>query len=142
MSTTLSPQIIETWIYGVLSGDSTVNTAVGGRIFSYNAPQGSLYPAVVFAPLSGVDITPPGGLRFLTTMRYAVKAIAQTSSAIGLGALAARIDFLLHNAQYVPASGGLIASCLRTNIFPISGTENGIQYRQTVQIYSLQIREA
>ena len=124
----------------VLTGDGTITGIVGPRVYSYEAPGGTAYPCIVFAALTGEDVTPIGGLRLLSDFDYIIHAIDETGSVLDLEALALRIDALLQNQQYVASGGGTILSCIRTRVIPMVETFQGRQYRHLNQTYHVQVQ--
>lgn len=98
---------VNVWLRGVLAGDSALNTAVSGRIYSEEAPQGAPVPMVVFAHLGG-------SLRLRTmtghmlTSLYLVRAITEGSSFDALAPLADRID-----AVVTVPNGGTVVDGVR-----------------------------
>lgn len=79
----------------VLAGDSTLNTLVGGRIYSEEAPQGAAVPMVVFAHLGGSTSVRTLNGHVLTSL-YMVRAIDDGESFDGVvTAVADRIDTVL-----------------------------------------------
>lgn len=79
---------------GVLSGDSTLNTAVSGRIYSEEAPQGAAVPMVTFAHLGGSTRVRTMSRHMLTSL-YLVRAITEGSSFDAIAPMADRIDAVL-----------------------------------------------
>jgi hypothetical protein len=86
----------ERWLYAKLSGDSVLNTAVSGRIYAYEAPEGAAFPYVVFGLGSPQpDKVPVGAPRIWSSLVYDVKVVGETSDAKSLQTIANRIDAVL-----------------------------------------------
>ena len=64
---TLTPQgVVENWIVATLLADSSVNAAVGGRVYSNEIPQTegeNVYPCALIAFLGGLDSPRLSGTR-------------------------------------------------------------------------------
>ena len=88
---------IEQWIYSKLTGDSALNTAVSGRIYSYVAPEKAACPLVVFSPLSQQGVNGIGG-KALYESQYTIKAIGQNMDVSALSAITDRIDAIFKAA--------------------------------------------
>lgn len=105
---------VDQWLYQTLSGNQTLSTAVGGRIYVDMAPQGATFPLVLFAFLGGADKVLTFRSRF-TNAIYLVRAVGDGSSYSPIRSIADRIDALLST---VPDNGIIvddirIASCNR-----------------------------
>lgn len=87
----------------VLSGDSTLNTAVSGRIYAEEAPQNAAVPMVTFAHLGGSTRVRTLNGHMLTSL-YLVRAITQGSSFDAITPLADRIDAVMT----VPSGGTVV----------------------------------
>lgn len=94
---------VNVWLRSVLAGDSTLNTAVSGRIYSEEAPQGAPAPMVIFANLGGSTRVRTFGGHVLTSL-YLVRAIDEDSSFDAIAPLADRIDAALT----LPAGGTVV----------------------------------
>lgn len=103
---------VNSWMWGVLSGDATLTAAVGGRIYADEAPQGAASPMVIFAYLGGTTRIRTLGGRHLLTALYLVRAIDQGSSYEPIEPLADRIDALLSlSGQGTVERDVLITAC-------------------------------
>ena len=47
---------VEQWMYSTLSGDATVNSIMGTRIYADEAPQGTGFPLIIFAHRKAIEI--------------------------------------------------------------------------------------
>ncbi len=96
----------------MLANDSVLNTAVGGRIYSEEAPLGAASPMVVFAHLGGSSrLRTLGGDHMLTSL-YLVRAITEGSSFDAITPMADRIDAVLT----VPNGGTVVDGVRITQI--------------------------
>lgn len=117
---------VNQWMWSVLSGDSTLSTAVSGRIYADEAPQGALTPMVIFAYLGGAERLRPFHDRRFTTALYLVRAIADGSSYEAIETIADRIDSLLTvGDQGTVVRDVRISSCQREQPHQRKDSENG-----------------
>lgn len=118
---------IERWLYSVLSGDGTIASIVGTRIYAGVIPKTvSLVgqAAIVFLPLSaGEDTRGTGTTRIWTRPLYLVKAVIAAGSLASLQTLVDRIDTVLHGQQGA-TSGVTINSCVRERAFRMTTVED------------------
>lgn len=104
---------VQNWMYDRLVADTTINTAVGGRIYAQAAPSGTLFPLVIFAFIGGVDVTHTIGDNRVTYALYLVRAVQKGNTLAGIKAVAARFDTALHiDAPGVTVDGVSIRSCV------------------------------
>lgn len=128
--------VAEQWLQTVLSGDATLNTAVGGRIYGYVAPQDAAFPVVVYQQQAARDVQGVGPARIMATMLYIVKVTGQTGSFASIEAAANRIDAVLQAASGTNVRGRVVA-CVREAPFSlVENTPNG-QYRHLGGMYRL-----
>lgn len=118
----------EQWLYTVLSGDTTLSSLVGGRIYSYLAPQDAVLPFVVYSHQAGHDVRGVGPTRIMTSLVYQVKAVGQGGSFQPLKAIADRLDVLLQGASGSVVDGTVLM-CVREQPVEYVEVENGVQYR-------------
>ena len=130
---------IEQWLYEVLSGDSALAAAVGGRIYAYLAPPEAGTPFVVFAYQSGADTVAIGMSRVLTAALYQVKVVGTGWSSAPLQPIADRIDAVLQAASGSVVDGQILG-CTREQ--PISYVEatDGVVYRHLGGLYRIYAR--
>ena len=117
---------VDTWIWRTFTNDVQLNTAVGGRIYSDQAPQGATEPLVIYAFLGGSDKIQTFRTRF-TNAIYLIRAVAQDSTFTVVKAIADRMDELLT----VPTQGSsigdiLISTVIREQPHQRKDMENGI----------------
>jgi hypothetical protein len=102
---------VNSWMWSTLAGDSALNTAVSGRIYAEEAPQGAAVPMVIFAHLGGS--TRERTLRgHVLTSLYMVRAISEGSSFDAITPLADRIDAVMT----VPSGGTVVDGVRITQI--------------------------
>jgi hypothetical protein len=89
---------VDQWIYGKLHNDLLLNTAVSGRIYVDQAPQGVISPLVLYSFLGGADKTVTLRTR-LTNAIYLIRAVGSGSSYSTIESLADRIDELMNTAE-------------------------------------------
>lgn len=136
-----STGIAEQWLALVLKGDSTLSGLVGGRIYSTIAPQGALYDLLIFRHLSGQDVRAIGSRITMSRLMYALAAYSDTPSIVGLDAIMARAHALLQG-QAAKMPGGYQLGCTRMMPPSVLGLPDaGINFRQMVATYRLDIRE-
>lgn len=63
------------FIVSALAANTTLNTAVGGRIYEHPGPPSSSWPIITFSVLSAPDTTGNGATRVLTRPLYLIRAI-------------------------------------------------------------------
>ncbi len=121
--------IIETWLYTVLAGDTTLNTdlGLGGRVYAELDPDTATYPICVFASAAPEDIMVTGSVRILTKDIYRVEIIGKGSGFGALAALVDRVDTLLHRQSGAVGSGG-VSSCVREAPITRIEVRDGVRY--------------
>jgi hypothetical protein len=126
----------EKWIFGKLSGDSALNTAVGGRIFGYIAPQGTGYPLVLFNLQAGRDIQGPGTSRIQSELLYQVKVISKGPADANTRTALDRIDELIGKAVH-NLSDGFLFSARREQPINYHETNGDIRFQHTGGLYRI-----
>lgn len=119
---------IDQWLYERLSGDATLAGMVGGRIYSYLAPQDTAFPFVLFNYQTGEDIWGVGPARFLVSALYQIKVVSTGPSFLPLKAIADRLDTLLQGTSGAVANG-TVYSCMRERALAYVEVSDGVQYR-------------
>lgn len=133
--------LVETWLYGKLSGDATLTAKVGARIYSYVAPTTATTPYVVFSAQSpGFDVMGVGTARVMLNCLYQVKVVVQDASFNTAKDAADRIDELLHGATGTP-SGGEVLGCVREGPLAYAEISDGIEYRHLGGLYRIWVQE-
>lgn len=129
------------WLYGLLSGDAPLTGLVGTRIHSYVAPEGVVFPYVLYAFQGGADVSVVGGVRIFNSGLYQVKAVGRTESLASLQVIANRLDTLLQRASG-SVTGGIILACVRTQPLAYAEVSNQYQYRHLGGLYRIQVQGA
>ena len=109
---------IDVWLHQILSNDAQLTAMLGKHpdsgecIYDALAPAGTPYPYVVFQLQSpGVDTIAVGTIRIAANPLYVVRGVS-ASSFVEAGAIAARVDELLHGTRGQSA-GGIVLTCYR-----------------------------
>jgi hypothetical protein len=143
--------LAEAWIYARLSGDSQLASLGNSpllqngvlRVYAGVAPEGAAYPLITYQGISGQDLTTPGYHRVFTTFEYDVHCADRVGSIVGLDAIAARVDALLHGQEAYPFdSGAYEVSCRRLRIVPLSGQVAGVATRELILSFEIIVQEA
>lgn len=119
---------VDQWLYGVLSGDATLSSLVGGRIYGYIAPQDAPLPFVVYSHQEGHDVRGVGPARIMASLVYQVKAVGQGGSFAPLKPIADRLDQLLQGASGTIVDGRVLM-CVREQTVEYVEVDDGVQYR-------------
>lgn len=137
----------ETWMYGVLAGDTTLANLVTTnnikRIGLHPLPaEVAAYPLVTFQLQSSTDHRAVGNLRTWITALYLVQGIDQTADRAGtLKTIADRIDALLHRASWQSAgSDGTLIACLREGSFAQTENDEGRRYERLGGFYRVEVQ--
>lgn len=131
--------LIDPWIYGTLSEDSTLMGLIGGL----DHLSGTLSavpletPYVTFLCQSSRDVGGVGGIRISTDNLYIVKAVAQGGTWDDVSQIASRVDYLLHRPGSVMTEGSGSLSCIRESIVQYPEVTEGLQYRHLGGIYRI-----
>ena len=121
--------IIEPWLYGLLTGDTALAALVGDRIIGTLSDGAVDPPYVVFFLASPRDITAVGGIRVQVEALYTVKAVARASSWNAVRPIAARLDTLIRgDGKTVTTTKGHLTR-VRDVIVQYPETTDGVQYR-------------
>lgn len=118
------------FIYNILTADATLTTAVGARIYSEVAPEGTASPWIVYqcqTPESR-SIVGLGGVVIMIDEVYTVRAICQGNNYSTIETIANRIITLLHHKHGAVTSGYALA-CELMGTVKYPTVEDGIPYR-------------
>jgi hypothetical protein len=123
-------ELVDPWMFGVLSGDSTLNSLVGGRIEGDLGPitPDMPLPKVRFETVSSRDIVEVGGDIMDTDSLYDVMAIGLGDSYSSITPIAVRIHELLHRQAHTFPGGGSL-TCKRERIIKHPDVVQGQTYR-------------
>jgi hypothetical protein len=129
--------LIEAWLYDVLSHDDTLVGLVEGRVSNSLSSAPLKAPYVTFLMQSSRDVTGHSGDRISTDNLYIVKGVSQDGSYDEAREIAARISMLLHRpASRVSLTGGSL-SCTREQIVEYPEVQDAIQYRHLGAIFRI-----
>lgn len=133
---TLTQTPIKAGIYGKLAGDTTLTNLLAAAPAGYSkaiyfelAPQGALFPHVIFSKTSGIPYYSfkTGGSLYDEDV-WMVKAVDKSTASDVCESIAARVDALLQDAS-LSLSGGLNLRYLRrAGDVSYSETDNGVRY--------------
>ncbi len=126
--------VIETWLYGLLTGDTTLNAQNGGRVYGYLAPMGAALPLTVFQPQSLSDVPAIGSHAFARNL-YTVKMVGKTDDMAALQAGSDRIDALLEGT--IVASGGLQLRMRRQMAVSYVETQDNTRFAHLGAVYRI-----
>lgn len=133
-----SYDIVDPWLYEVLSTDAFITTRVGTRISSGLDGSGAKPPYITWDSVSVRSIRGIGGVLLDTDGLYTIKAVTQGSSYGDAAALAARIRTLLDEKNVtrtlpIPAS----LSCYWDLEIRYPEVTEGVQYRHMGGTYRI-----
>lgn len=137
MSLTTAIHSAEAYLIDRLGSGSSISTLVGDRIYRTKAPTKTDFPCVVFAYQQGTYQKVVGGIRYVTSLLYAVRAITRQPSEVAdeVDTIAAAFDSLLENDSASPV---LIVECET----PLSREYviNGVTYEERGGLYRIRIQ--
>ena len=134
---------IDEWLQATLTGDATITGLVAARVFAEYAPQGTVFPCIVYRPIDTEDIVAANATRIMVTELRLIEAICEGQSYTPVKAIAERIDVLLHRKPDAGSeisgawSGVTILSSDRQRISRLAETEDGRHYRRLGGIYRI-----
>lgn len=131
-------EIVDEWLYHVLSTDGPLTEMVGiGSISGTLSSTELTAPYVTFLCQSSVDVRGVGGVRISTDNLYEVKAVAQSGSWDDVRPIASRIGELidLPNTTVTRPGGQLV--CVRERIISYPEVDEGLQYRHLGGVYRI-----
>lgn len=133
-----STDIIDPWLYSTLSGDSVLNTAVGGRFINTLSPGKVVTPYITWTASDTRSIRGIGGVLLDTDSLYDIKAVTNEPGFTQASVLAARIRALLETINRsvtitTPFSASL--TCLWESEIRYPEVTEGVQYRHLGATY-------
>lgn len=130
--------LVEIWLWGVLSGDSTLIGLIGiDNIAGTLAPEVLDPPYLAWLCQSSIDVKGNAGQIISVDSLYEVKAVAQSSSWDEVRPVAQRVKEILHRpGQVVTVSNGSL-SCVHDRIIQYPEVSGGVQYRHLGGIYRI-----
>jgi hypothetical protein len=131
-------ELVEPWLYSVLSSDSALVSMVGGRIENTLGPLSDalILPKVIYSLNSSRDIRGNSGTIIDTLSMYDVKAIGVGSSWGVVKPIAIRIHQLIDLAQANLPGGGSL-TCVRDSILQNPEVVSGQTYRHLGGTYRI-----
>lgn len=131
-------ELVEPWLFGVLNGDMTLNTLVGGRIENTIGPLSTdlVLPKVNFQCISSRDIQNAQGLTIDTSSLYDITAVGLGDSWTSLTPIAVRIHMLIQGAVYTFPGGGSL-TCVRDMVIQRPEIVEGATYRHLGGMYRI-----
>ncbi|MGB9180635.1 MAG: hypothetical protein WCB68_15490 [Pyrinomonadaceae bacterium] len=85
----------EKWLYGLFAGDDGLRALIGNRFYAYHAPQGTVYPFVVYSFAGGYDVDTINHARVMARLLYMVKVIQKGARDAVARAAVNRVDELV-----------------------------------------------
>lgn len=120
--------LIEPWLYDVLSDDTTLVDLVEDRfeVMMGDGGQTLELPKVVWSPITFRDVPNNQGLRIDTITLYDIKAVGMGGSFADVSPIAKRIDELINGASVTLTDGSL--TCVRERIIQYVEQSVGVKY--------------
>lgn len=134
----INPLVVDELISKTLKGDSVITSYVGGRVFEYSAPKGSIFPYIVFNNQSPPrDIRGLGTATIMADAIYTIKVIDEGTSYLPLKPIVDRIYELFHGIQSTTADEqeGLVISMMHEEIIKYHEVDSGKHYRHLGGMY-------
>ena len=129
---------VETWIYGTLADDATLDSLGVTGVYSYMAPEDATYPFILFQQQASSDVNAVGPNRIMAQTVYVIRAV--TDGALSsVVAINTRIDNLLQ-AQNGSNVNGTVIACMRERPFVQVETVEGRSYRHLGGIYRIYVQ--
>ena len=130
---------LEEWIFGLLHGDTGaggVDTLVGGRIYSDEAPSGSAYPLVLISAQSNaMDVVSIGPHRVMVNTLYWIRVVGKGASKKALQTICDRLDVLLQASGGVSSTIRVLMVNREAQIGTPPATVDGVRYSQLGGLY-------
>lgn len=144
--------IANAFVYQRLAGDATLTGLLGGasvpRIYQGKAPQGAMFPAVVYQHQGGSDVRgATEATRIGANLLYVVRGVAQAERFTGdLQTIEERIDARLHRTSGAVVLNsvtlGEVIACVRLQPFDLTEDEEGVEWRHLGGIYRLFVQRS
>ncbi len=113
---------IEQWLVATLTGDATITDLIADRVYSPRAPEGAVFPLIVFNFQSGEDVSGLGTKRVLARQTFQIKVICRDAVTDDVDTLCDRIDVLI-NAISNTTSDGFTFSARRLQLIDYPETD-------------------
>ena len=119
---------IDALLISTLAGDPTLAGLIGNRVYSDVAPDGAVFPFVVYSLAAAPTVRGVGAAHIMSNATYTVKAVDDSATYATLRVIADRIDALLIGLEGANDYGTVLAGTKEETIrFTI--LEAGRQYR-------------
>lgn len=128
---------VERGLYTTLTNDPTLGPYVERRIYNQFAPQGAVFPHVVFVFNSGADSNEQG-VRMLD-LRYTIKAVS--TSMMDVQIAAGMIEDALHEKTFSVSALYTVMRCQRVSVFKFHEMDDRVQYHHMGGIYRIRVCE-
>lgn len=129
-----------TYVYGVLSADSTLTTYVPGGIYRDLAPAGATPPYIIMSRQSGVDVVSGTADRIFSDDLYQIKVVGpQALYTAQIEPGYDRVDTLLQKTSNYQ-TGGKILACYREQPFHVTELVNGLAWDNLGGLYRIEIQ--
>ena len=130
------------WMYGVLTGDATIQSTFGTRVYRKLIPQTASYNnALVMQYMGGGVLTVTNGVRIWSDMLFLLKASGASGNYASLRDGMNRADALLHRADG-SVSGARIIWSEHENEVPVEPVvEGGVVYETLATMYRVKAHE-
>lgn len=129
------------WLYGVLSGDTTLLSYATGGVWRAYAPPATVPPYVIMGHQSSQDVTTMNAFRLMTSALYQVKIVGPASNMTPLVNGAERIDQLIGLTSGVVTNGVILAS-YREQPLEVPELVNGELWENIGGLYRLQVEQS
>ena len=132
----------DSWLYGVLAGDTQLMTLATGGVYGHNNPIRPTFPYILFQlQAAAADVMGVGPARIMTPLLYLVRGINEGNTFGGnLKSIADRIDALLQ-ANHGTVTGGVVVGCVRERPFVLPEVAgDGRQFRHMGGLYRIWVQ--
>jgi hypothetical protein len=124
-----------------MAADTALQALVSGRVYSYLAPTGTLFPFVSYNFQGGADVMAVGAIRVMNAGMYQIKAITEASGMATAEPIANRIDALFHHTTGT-VTGGIILACHREQPIAYVENTNGLRRNHVGGLYRIYIQSS
>lgn len=130
------------WLYGVLSGDSTLTGYATGGIWRGVADPGVTPPYVIMSHQGGSDTITMNAFRIMSLLLFQVKAVGPASITQQVTNAAFRIDQLIGSPPTAGSVvGGTVLACYRESALVVDELITGEKWVNIGGLYRLEIEQ-
>jgi len=134
-------EIALAWLYGAMTGDSTLTALVPGGFWRAYAPPSTSPVYVIFGLQSGGnDTLTMNAVRLLANPLYQIKAVGPASNMQAILDAASELDNLLKRTSGTIV-GGYVGACYREQPLSVDELVNGEVWSNVGGMYRLQIQQ-